>query len=320
MGLCNCKSRTEGEGSKSHSDPQKDINQLQDYETSQNNEIEEIKVRYFQIAKEKDVISLLPFLSNEIPISFTRADYKEIFSSYNIPQPKTLGELSLLELYVIFQNSLDSSIETEIQISFIEKVNNSILVSKLIEYLYGETNYRKDLSLLLLLEISKNKNSIILLKHTTIIKKLISYLISLQNLKYSNYKLHILGVMQILGNIYINSLNLRKFFIDNGGIQAIYGMLEILDKEIILEALYKIEDLIYDNTNINNDTSEEVLIDEMVDKLMKLNIVKTLHNLFKEIQRKEEIKSYIIESLQNLMNIFENEKNQNGQVDLITNI
>ena len=297
MGLCNCKSKIDSEGqnkSTVEDNPYNQINTLPQMST------EDINNKYFNSIDNNDIKTLISLVDYDTPIEFKDNSYKEIFASYNIPSPKTIGECSLLQIYMIASNIIEEANEIEIQSSVLNNINVDFI--KQLLFYFSETNkLKKHISLLLLLLISNNTQTSLVLKHTIIIQQLITYLISLGRVSIKNYKFHIIATMKILGNIYTNSINLRNYFIDKGGLQALYTLFDISDKEIILEALYRVEDLIFSN--------EDTLIDEIVLKLTKVNIYKTLNDLLKTIQSNEEIIDYVNDNITQLLLIFNNNYN-----------
>ena len=201
---------------------------------------------------------------------------------------------------MITSNIIEEGNEIEIQSSVVNNINVDFI--KQLLFYFSETNkLKKYISLLFLLLISNNTQTSLVLKHTIIIQQLITYLLSLGRVSIKNYKFHIIATMKILGNIYTHSINLRNYFIDKGGLQALYTLFDISDKEIMLEALYRIEDLIF--------SKEETLIDEIVLKLTKVNIYKTLNDLLKSIQSNEEIIAYVNDNITQLLLIFNNNYN-----------
>lgn len=297
MGLCSCKSKIESEGQKRsivEDNPYNTINTLPQMST------EEINNKYFNSIDNNDIKTLISLLDYDTPIEFKDNSYKEIFASYNIPSPKTIGECSLLQIYMITSNIIEEGNEIEIQSSVVNNINVDFI--KQLLFYFSETNkLKKYISLLFLLLISNNTQTSLVLKHTIIIQQLITYLLSLGRVSIKNYKFHIIATMKILGNIYTHSINLRNYFIDKGGLQALYTLFDISDKEIMLEALYRIEDLIF--------SKEETLIDEIVLKLTKVNIYKTLNDLLKSIQSNEEIIAYVNDNITQLLLIFNNNYN-----------
>ena len=79
-----------------------------------------------------------------------------------------------------------------------------------------------------------------------------NYFKNLNWLEYKNYREHIIISFQFLRRIYIKELELRKYFIQEGGVQLIKEFLASGDVDIIQESLYNIEDLIYVNYFIIN--------------------------------------------------------------------
>ena len=297
MGLCSCKSKIDSEGQNRsivEDNPYNQINTLPQMST------EEIDNKYFNSIDNNDIKTLISLVDYDTPIEFKDNSYKEIFASYNIPSPKTIGECSLMQIYMIASNIIEEANVIEIQSSVVNNINVDFI--KQLLFYFSETNkLKKHISLLLLLLISNNTQTSLVLKHTIIIQHLITYLISLGRVSIKSYKFHIIATMKILGNIYTNSINLRNYFIDKGGLQALYTLFDISDKEIILEALYRVEDLIFSN--------EDTLIDEIVLKLTKVNIYKTLNDLLKTIQSNEEIIDYVNDNIAQLLLIFNNNYN-----------
>ena len=84
----------------------------------------------------------------------------------------------------------------------------------------------------------------------------------------------------------MKDLKLRKFFLDNGGVQIIYEYLTSDDPDIIHEILYNIEDLIYkDDDEIESnkgkyDSFSKMANNEIIDSLIKVNIPKMLYDLY----------------------------------------
>ena len=77
------------------------------------------------------------------------------------------------------------------------------------------------------------------------INKLIKHVNSFKINKYVNYKEHIISSLEIFRNIYVKNINLRRFFIENGGSILINEFLTSEDPDIVHEILFNIEDLIY---------------------------------------------------------------------------
>jgi hypothetical protein len=81
-------------------------------------------------------------------------------------------------------------------------------------------------------------------------------------------------------------VKLRKFFLDNGGVQIIYEFLTSEDPDIILEILFNIEDLIIrdeEELSVNKgnfDSFSKIASLEIMDDLIKVNITKMLYDLY----------------------------------------
>ena len=84
----------------------------------------------------------------------------------------------------------------------------------------------------------------------------------------------------------MRDFHLRKFFLDNGGIQIIYEKLTSGDPDIIHEILFNIEDLIYKNDEeilVNKgkyDSFSKIVSVEIMDDLIKVNVPKMLYDVY----------------------------------------
>jgi hypothetical protein len=130
----------------------------------------------------------------------------------------------------------------------------------------------------------------------TILKLLMKPEIVLKLLKHLNYlrfksngksrKESSISCLEILRRLYVRDIKLRKFFLDNGGVQIIYEFLTSEDPDIILEILFNIEDLIIrDEEELalnkgNFDSFSKIASVEIMDDLIKVNITKMLYDLY----------------------------------------
>ena len=86
--------------------------------------------------------------------------------------------------------------------------------------------------------------------------------------------------------IYCGDLELRRCFLNFGGVQIIYECLTSGDTDIIHEILFNIEDLIYkdeDEISLNKgkyDSFSKIVLIEIVNDLIKVNIPKMLYDVY----------------------------------------
>jgi len=123
-------------------------------------------------------------------------------------------------------------------------------------------------------------------------------------------KEHIMTSLEILRNIYINDLVLRKFFLNIGGIELIYEYIKSGDPEIIRDALFNIEDLIYKNeealTRVKGSKTpiKDLVYPDIVAMLMKLQVPRMLYDFYNEYKLDKEKFSKDEEDLKLLLNVF----------------
>ena len=131
---------------------------------------------------------------------------------------------------------------------------NHNFIQKILDNLELSSECKKDASIVILCLISTSKLIIIkidklfckeLMMNKESIIKLIKHVNSFKINKYVNYKEHIISSLEIFRNIYVKDINLRRFFIENGGYILINEFLTSGDPDIVHEILFNIEDLIY---------------------------------------------------------------------------
>lgn len=54
-----------------------------------------------------------------------------------------------------------------------------------------------------------------------------------------------IATLQLLRSVYVKDIHMRRAFLEVGGVQTINEVLKTEDLDLITEALYNIEDLIY---------------------------------------------------------------------------
>jgi hypothetical protein len=64
-------------------------------------------------------------------------------------------------------------------------------------------------------------------------------------LEYLSYREHIIISLQLFKKLYIKDVELRIYFVEEGGAQLIKDFMRSGDLDMIEECLYNIEDLIY---------------------------------------------------------------------------
>ena len=231
--------------------------------------------------KEKNIEVLAKLVNDSTPIInsyiFTK---KEEYIMLN--KPKTCGEAAYLEILNIIENKIvaeekdknedmnisnfshkSSKMDNEQEISknyegnkkenknysttldYPSIIKRSKIINLSLKFLKSMSNFKKDVAILILNNLSKESEILKFITYKEVIKKLINHLSSLINTRYKSFSEHVIASLQIVRRIYVKKAFLKKFFIQNGGTNLLYEFLYTLDPNIIQEILYCIEDLIY---------------------------------------------------------------------------
>ena len=124
-------------------------------------------------------------------------------------------------------------------------IKRSKIINISLKFLKSNSNFKKDVAILILNNLTKDSEILKFLTYKEVIKKIINHLSSLINTRYKSFSEHVIASLQIVRRIYVKKAFLKKFFIQNGGANLLYEFLCTPDPNIIQEILYCIEDLIY---------------------------------------------------------------------------
>jgi hypothetical protein len=183
-----------------------------------------------------------------------------------LAKPETLGDIAIIQILNIVQKKIKGLIldEKEQQNEtnkeknlrkiehLIQSLNENNLIQRMIDLLESSSFTKKDVSILILCTLSAHRNILSLLLNKEVLGSLIRHINSfkktsnfLLKIEYKNFREHIIASLQLLRRIYVKEINLRKQFLELGGVQLIYEFLTSGDVDIIQEVLYNLEDLIY---------------------------------------------------------------------------
>ena len=131
-------------------------------------------------------------------------------------------------------------------------IKDTNLIKKLINFLFTNSNTKKDVAILLLLHMTCCESILKMMLCDEIISKLIEYINSFKKtsiyfliLAYNNYREHVIVTLQLLRKLYVHDIELRKRFLDLNGVILLNEFLFSGDVDIVIEVLFNIEDLIY---------------------------------------------------------------------------
>ena len=217
---------------------------------------------YSNANKNEDLNALMILYENESRINLDGELYKNTWLS----KPNTLGDVAFIQIFKIIQKNIkdlsfgekqhynDKYFSAKYE-KFINEINLYKVIEKVSLALDSSSDTKKDVAILILIELATSQKIIKILSLTENIKVFINHAYSFKKnskfffifilQEYKNYREHIISTLQLLRTIYIKELNTRKLFIELGGVQLLYDYLNCGDVDIILEVLYNIEDLIY---------------------------------------------------------------------------
>jgi hypothetical protein len=228
---------------------------------------ESLKNIFVKAAEEEDIDTLLKLVYIHISIK-VKSDY---FQWGWINNPETLGDLAGLEILRIIytklvpkeedeaavltdtsphgqnqdtnKNSLKIIDFTKIFEEFVALLKKIKFVQRSIKLLEADSKTLQDVCIWIFSYLSLNDYTLPLLTHKEIMQRFIHHI---NNYQYNpNFLEHIDSSLQILRNIYVKELSLRKTFVESGGFQLLYENILQGQQSTIREVLYNIEDLIY---------------------------------------------------------------------------
>ena len=259
---------------------------------------------YSEANRTENLSVLMKLVSNESSIEI---ESTLLFKNW-VTNPKTLGDIAIIQIYVIIQrrirniifdectNKVPSPAMIDIKENTIKSLLELNFIQEIMNLLSSSSSTKKDTSILIFVALSNCKDFLKLLSYKNFIDRMIQHLNTMKQTQYVNYKEHIIATLSILRSIYIKDISLRRIFIELNGASILKEFLYCGDYEIVEETIYNIEDLICGDQEDNVGTTSSlgsIAIEEMIKELQKINIEEALFSIEKKnygIEEENELK------------------------------
>jgi len=285
----------------------KGIIDVENYKTNDINE-DFILNFYLKSQKEESLEGLFKLIDNHSLIIVKDFEHEWI------SPPKTMGDLSLIQIMYILKKMLSVEMEpydenpneaNNVNTKYMSRksyinlfegkesnyslyfINKSHFVKKMFDVLANGSYSQKDCCLVLLCAMSINRGTCSFLKKKETIDSIMRHVTGYYIKRYKNYNKHVMICLQILRNIYVKDVELRKHFINVQGVSFLQSLLKSKSKnyEFVNEVLISFEDLIYKDDDILNqgyNSISKVIVTEIIDTLVNLKVHEYLFEFFNE--------------------------------------